>query len=139
MSTALVLSLWVTDEDGTRYPFINDALSGQTGWTVTDVTAQQAGKILFPGLPNAVAVFVTCSPATLAVIDANVQLRVVYDDGSRLASRTLNNAQFNALRNFLINRFGWTTAQVDAAIGTSHGGRTVAQIVDALLAYLRTV
>ena len=79
----------------------------------------------------------TGDQATLDAVDAEARLRVLYDDGSRLAGRVLSAAQFNAVRNFLTSRLGFTTAQADAAVGTSVGGRTVAQIVAALVAWLQ--
>lgn len=141
MANALVLTPWVstTDPDtgaDSRTVLLQEmAQPGRLAWT--DVTGQAAPRIM--QALNVCAVWVTCDDTMLAAIDADPRFRVLYDSGSRLASRTLNNPQFNAIRNFLINRLGFTSAQVDAAIGTSHGGRTVAQIVDALIAYIRTL
>ncbi|MCC6188203.1 MAG: hypothetical protein IT318_04185 [Anaerolineales bacterium] len=142
MATALVLSHWVEllDDDGAlcRTPLLDElAQPGRFAWR--DVTGQLARRIGAAGSPNVVALLVRCDAALLAAIDADPRFRVLYDDGSRPAERTPTDAQFGAVRNFLSNRLGFTAAQIDAAIGTSHGGRTVAQIVTALLAYLRTL
>lgn len=143
MPDALVLTPWVetTDPD-----------TGLTGRTVllqemaqperlvwVDVTAQFSGRIGAVGLPNVCAVWVRCDDAMLAAIDADPRFRVMYDDTSRLASRTLNNQQFNAVRTFLANRLGFTIEQIDASVGTRHNGRTVAEIVAALISYIRSL
>lgn len=151
MANALVATPWVETVDPETQIVGRETLLVQTlaaarqsdplvNWRMADVTGQQ----LEPGTgrfrassPNTTLWLGTFSAQALAVIDATANLRVLYDDESRLADRTLNNNQFNQIRNYLTTRLGWNTAQVDAVIGTSHGGRTVRQIAVALLAYMR--
>jgi hypothetical protein len=142
MAQALVLTPWHTDEDGNRNLLLTVALitRNQTTfsqWWVQDATGQGAGRIPFG--PNTCAALVECDVATLSFIDSDARFRVLYDDNSRLATRILNRNQFNAVRDYFITRLGWSAAQVDAAIGTEVGGRTVGQLTDALIAYLRNV
>lgn len=152
MPVALVATSWmevIDTETGEidRAPLLLSALSQQRevdptiSWSWSDVTGQQlepgTGRFRL-GSPNTVFCLGTFSDNALAFIDTQSDLRVLYDDGSRLATRILTNAQFNQVRNFLAQRLGWTTTQIDAGLGTSVGGRTVAQLVAGLISYLRS-
>jgi hypothetical protein len=140
MAQALVMTPW-TESAGERDLLLTTALitrqqTTPSVWWVQDVTGQAAPRI--PLGPNACAALVECDVVTLAFIDGDSRFRVLYDDNSRLATRVLTNNQFNNVRQFFTQRLGWTTAQVDAALGTAVNGRTVGQMVDGLIAYLRS-
>lgn len=135
MATAWVLTPWLGDGRSaeTAYrPAVADHFA-LDGWA-DPIGQALAGR---GALPPLTAVRATCSDAVLAAIKADPRYAdaVVWDD-----ARALDGALTQAELDATIARFraaGWTLQQARAAFGTAPGGRTRAQMLDAVRTALR--